>query len=198
VTQQAIIALLVRCWPPYSRSSRACITVRQAISNTGSGARLWQRPARSAAQPFAFHPRTASLTIRNTFRRKGRVLLTETTLILAGVVFIMVMSSAASFTYTINWLTDVLGLRVLINFQRPLRIDEVMTVIDAQPNVDKWRCSCCNPARLSGTRMPRRAKMSSSMRCGRNQPACCRWLPGWLLPEDGHAVVLNRDRAEKV
>ena len=43
---------------------------------------------------------------------------------MAGVVFIMVMSSAASFTYTINYLIDNLGLRVLINFQHPIRIDE--------------------------------------------------------------------------
>ena len=49
-------------------------------------------------------PRQPALTLRNTFRRKGRVVLTQITLIMAGVVFIMVMSSAASFTYTITFL----------------------------------------------------------------------------------------------
>jgi putative ABC transport system permease protein len=137
VTQQAIIALLVpllaALWPIFSGVR---ITVRQAISATGSG-RLWQRPARSAAQPFTF-PASHGQPDHSQYVPPQRACAAHRDdADLAGVVFIMVMSSAASFTYTINWLTDVLGLRVLINFQRPLRIDEVMTVIDAQPNVDK-------------------------------------------------------------
>ena len=81
-------------------------------------------------------PRQAILTLRNTFRRKGRVVLTQITLIMAGVVFVMVMSSAASFTYTINYLTDSLGLKVLMYFERPVRIDEAKAIIESQPDVE--------------------------------------------------------------
>ena len=84
--------------------------MRQAISNYGIGGSFGKGLLDRLLSRLRFLPRTVSLTIRNTFRRKGRVVLTEITLIMAGVVFIMVMSSAASFTYTINYLTDIAGL----------------------------------------------------------------------------------------
>ena len=103
IIQQALIALLVpllaALWPVFAGVR---ITVREAISNYGIGAGFGKGLLDRLLSRLRFLPRTASLTIRNTFRRKGRVVLTEITLIMAGVVFIMVMSSAASFTYTIN------------------------------------------------------------------------------------------------
>jgi putative ABC transport system permease protein len=92
------------------------ISVREAISNYGISAGYGKGPLDRLLSRLSFLPRAASLTIRNTFRRKGRVVLTEITLILAGVVFVMVLSSAESFTYTIRALTESLGLKVLISF----------------------------------------------------------------------------------
>ncbi|HZY41505.1 MAG TPA: ABC transporter permease, partial [Anaerolineae bacterium] len=138
VVTQVIVSLLVplvaALWPVFSGVR---ITVREAISNYGIGAGFGRGWLDRWLARLRFLPRTASLTIRNTFRRKGRVTLTQVTLIMAGVVFIMVMSSAASFTYTIKFLTDTLGLKVLVNFQQPYRVDEITSVIAAQPNVDQ-------------------------------------------------------------
>jgi len=201
VIQQAIIALLVpllaALWPIFSGVR---ITVRQAISSYGIGGGFGEGLLDRLLSRLRFLPRTASLTIRNTFRRKGRVVLTEITLILAGVVFLMVMSSAASFTYTINYLIDNVGLRVLINFQRPLRIDELLPVINAQPNIDKVEMELLQASTAFRNKdaeegedvfvyavRPESTLLKLPVVAGR-----------WLLPEDGHAVVLNRNRADKL
>ncbi len=201
VMQQAIIALLVpllaAAWPVFAGVR---ITVREAISNYGIGAGFGKSLLDRLLSRVRFLPRTASLTIRNAFRRKGRVVLTEITLIMAGVVFIMVMSSAASFTYTINYVTDTLGLRVLVNFQRPYRIDEIMAVIDAQPKIDQAEMQL-----LQASTVFRKAEADkgedvyvSAVRPDSTLIKLPVTAGRWLLPTDGHAVVLNRDRAEKL
>jgi putative ABC transport system permease protein len=196
--QQAIIALcvplLAALWPVYAGVR---ITVRQAISNYGIGGSFGKGLLDRLLSRLRFLPRTVSLTIRNTFRRKGRVVLTEVTLVMAGVVFIMVTSSGASFTYTINYLTDTLGLRVLINFQRPYRSAEIVNIIEAQPHIDRSEMQLFQASTLftqaeadkgddvfiSAVR-PETKLLKLPLTTGR-----------WLVPADGHAVVLNRDRA---
>lgn len=201
VTQQVLIGVLIpllaALWPIYAGVR---VTVREAISSYGIDTGFGKGWLDRLLSRLRFLPRTVSLTIRNTFRRKGRVVLTQITLIMAGVVFIMVMSSGASFTYTINSLTDSLGLKVLINFQRPFRIDEITSIVEAQPNVDKFEMQLFQSSTafksqeaekgedifVSAVR-PANALMSLPLISGR-----------WLLPDDGHAVVLNRDRADKL
>jgi putative ABC transport system permease protein len=201
VIQQIVIGLLVpllaALWPVFSGVR---ITVREAISDYGIGAGFGKGLLDRLLSRLRFLPRTASLTIRNTFRRKGRVVLTQITLIMAGVVFIMVMSSAASFTYTINFLTDTLGLKVLINFQHPIRIDEIMAVIEAQPNVDKVEMQLFQSSTIFKNKDAEKGE-DIFVSAVRPDSALLR-LPvisgRWLLPGDGHAVVLNRDRADKL
>lgn len=201
VITQAVVSLLVpllsALWPVFSGVR---ITVREAISNYGIGAGYGRGLLDRALARLRFLPRTASLTIRNTFRRKGRVALTQITLIMAGVVFIMVRSSAASFTYTIQFLTDTLGLKVLVNFQQPYRVDEITSVIAAQPNVDQIEMQLFQAGTafigkdvekgedifLNAFR-PESTLIDLPVTSGR-----------WLLPDDDHAVVVNQDRATKL
>jgi putative ABC transport system permease protein len=201
VTQQIMVGLLVpllaALWPVFSGVR---ITVREAISNYGIGGSFGKGPLDRLLSRLSFLPRAASLTIRNTFRRKGRVVLTEITLILAGVVFVMVQSSAASFTYTIQALTESLGLKVLINFQQPMRSDEITALIKAQPNVDKIEMQLFQ----TGTAFKNKeAEKGEDIFINAVRPESeLLKLPvvagRWLLPDDEHAVVLNRDRADKL
>ncbi|HET7376762.1 MAG TPA: ABC transporter permease, partial [Anaerolineae bacterium] len=96
ITQQLLIGLLVpllaALWPIYTGVR---VTVREAISNYGIDMSYGRGLLDRLLSRLRFLPRTVSLTIRNTFRRKGRVVLTELTLILAGIVFNMVASSGA-------------------------------------------------------------------------------------------------------
>ena len=192
-----LVPLLAALWPVFAGVR---ITVREAISSYGIGGGFGHGLLDRVLARLGFLPRTASLTLRNTFRRKGRVALTQITLIMAGVVFIMVMSSAASFTYTIDFLTDTLGLKVLVNFQRPYRVDEITAVIAAQPNVDQVEVQLFQPATafvnaavdkgedvFVNAFRPDSGLIKLPVTAGR-----------WLLPEDDHAVVLNQDRAAKL
>ncbi len=201
VITQVIVSLLVpllaALWPVFAGVR---ITVREAISNYGISGDFGRGLLDRLLSALRFLPRTASLTIRNTFRRKGRVVLTQITLIMAGVVFIMVRSSAASFTYTINFLTDTLGLKVLVNFQQPYRIDEVTALIAAQPNVDQIEAQLFQS---STAFISKDAEKGEDIFVNAFRPESkLIHLPitsgRWLLPDDGYAVVLNQDRANKL
>ena len=82
----------------------AAITVRQAISSYGLGGdfgsdwfdQVIERIGRRFLAPYQ------AIALANTFRRKGRLLLTELVLVIAGVVFLMVMSLSSSLTATLD------------------------------------------------------------------------------------------------
>ncbi|UCG26041.1 MAG: hypothetical protein JSW55_08675, partial [Chloroflexota bacterium] len=94
----AVITPLLAAAIPVISGSR--ITVNQAISTYGLSAkptlldRAFSRTRRV--------PRLLVLTVTNTFRRKGRVFLTQITLVLSGLIFMMVMSARDSVTYTLS------------------------------------------------------------------------------------------------
>jgi putative ABC transport system permease protein len=201
VTQQVIVALavplLAALWPVYSGVR---LSVSQAISSYGIGATFGKGLIDRVLARVRGLPRQTILTLRNTFRRKGRVVLTQITLIMAGVVFIMVMSSAASFTYTINYLTDSLGLKVLMYFERPVRTDEAKAIIESQPDVEfveftLFQSSTAYQDKASAEGQdifinavqPDSRLLELTQRQGR-----------WLLPEDEHAVVVTTDVAGKM
>jgi putative ABC transport system permease protein len=201
VLQQAFVALLVpliaALWPVYSGVR---LTVREATSNYGIGATFGKGLIDRLLAQVRGLPRQTILTLRNTFRRKGRVVLTQITLIMAGVVFIMVMSSAASFTYTINYLTDSLGLKVLMYFQQPVRIEEATAIIESQPNIEFAEFTLFQSSTAYQDKdtdegqdifinavQPDSRLLQLTVAEGR-----------WLLIEDEHAVVLSTDIAGKM
>ncbi|CAG0928854.1 Macrolide export ATP-binding/permease protein MacB [Thermoflexales bacterium] len=201
VAQQVSVALLVpllaALWPVYSGVR---LSVSAAISNYGIGATFGKGLIDRLLARVRGLPRQTILTLRNTFRRKGRVVLTQITLIMAGVVFIMVMSSAASFTYTINYLTDSLGLKVLMYFQQPVRIEEAKAIIESQPNIEFAEFTLFQSSTAYQDKdtdegqdifinavQPDSRLLQLTVAEGR-----------WLLIEDEHAVVLSTDIAGKM
>ncbi len=145
-------------------------------------------------------PRPLALTLRNTFRRKGRVVLTQITLVMAGVVFLMVMSSAESFSHTLAFLTNSLGFKVQIGFQRPVRNEEVQAIIAAQPNVEHVEMQLFETS--TAYRGKDDVKGEDIFLNGVQPDSQLIKLPviqgRWLLPEDDHAVVLTNEVAGKL
>jgi putative ABC transport system permease protein len=190
--------LLVSLIPVFSG---ARITVREAISTYGlsaGGGVLDRLLARARLVP-----RLVSLTISNTFRNKGRVLLTQITLVLSGLIFMMVISVRDSTVYTFGDVTfSINNFDVFFGFEDLERIDWVKDLTLAHPDVkavEMWRGGSAEIRRadqpeseddrsvsLSGVPVPT-ALYVPQMRAGR-----------WLLPEDGYAVVLNQELAEEV
>jgi putative ABC transport system permease protein len=66
--------------------------------------------------------------LRNTFRRKGRLLLTLLTLTIGGAIFIAVFNVQASLENYVSQLGNYFLADVSLNFDRPYRISEIEAV----------------------------------------------------------------------
>ena len=81
------------------------------------------------------------LSLRNTFRSRGRLALTLTTLTLAGAIFISVFSVRASLFRTLNDLTQWRAFDSVLTFVRPYRAVKVQQEAQSVPGVaqtDVW------------------------------------------------------------
>src|SRR5690606_21371097 len=134
LTQMAICLLaplLISLVPLFSG---ARITVREAISTYGLNTRAGRLDRWLAG--FQRLSRLIILMISNTFRNKGRVILTQLTLVGSGLIFMMIMSTWDSVKFTFNdMLFDMLRYNVTLQFEEPERIEAVESLTLAQPGV---------------------------------------------------------------
>ena len=101
-------------------------------------------------------PVRVALSLRNTFRRPGRVILTLLTLTVSGAFFMMVYSTQYSFEKTIDNIFAGFGYEVEIDFEQLQRMDEVIPLIESRPNVknaEMWVFRTAN-AKIPGTSGP--------------------------------------------
>ncbi len=190
-----ITPLLAAMWPVLQG---VAISVREALSAYGLGTGHyglgWVDQLLGRVRGI---PRLLALSLRNTFRRTGRVFLTELTLIMAGGVFMMVMSANYSFQHTIEHIYEGFGWNVILGFDNWQRIEEVIPLVESHPGVEQaemwmWRNGAI---RLTGTdtinytayvrAIPADTELfQPELTAGRN-----------LLPTDGHALLLNQKLA---
>ncbi len=179
--------------------SGARVTVREAVSTYGlrSTTSLLDR----LLAKMQWLSRLAVLTISNTFRHRGRVILTQISLVLSGLIFMMVLSVWDSTTYTFgDFLFTLLKFNGRLVFKNPQRIERVETLALAQPDVkavEMWhleggRIRLANRDKsdddkqvtMFGVPLPT-ALYGPKLRAGR-----------WLQPGDTDAIVLNQKLAE--
>jgi putative ABC transport system permease protein len=150
-----------------------------------SGANLW----------FARHTlrRPLLLSLRNTFRSKGRLALTLITLTLGGAIFMGVFSVQASLDQTLDDLLRWWGFDVMVIPARPYRADKMIQAALDVPGVvaaDVW-------FQLPARRMRPDGIESDNLYFFVPHPdsplvPAPKIIAGrWLLPEDENAVVLN-------
>jgi putative ABC transport system permease protein len=199
---QAVVGLLtpaLASLPPFLANLR--VTAAEAMrvgyqSRKGRfGAGLIDRLLSGTALWFARRVllRPLLLSIRNTFRSKGRLALTLLTLTLAGAIFIGVFSVQASLDQTVDDLMRWWGFDAIVYLARPYRTEKITQTALATPGVaaaDTWVQLPARRIRPDGTEgdniyffVPRPDSPlvpSPKMIAGR-----------WLLPEDENAVVLN-------
>jgi putative ABC transport system permease protein len=196
VAFQAAVALLsplVIAIVPILAGAR--VTVREAISTyglAGSGGLVDRLLAR-----VQFIPRLLSLTISNTFRNKRRVVLTQVTLVGAGIIFMMVMNTRVSLLYTFSdMLFTIFELNVMLDLKHEERIEEIEALTWSYPEVqavEVWGAAT-GTARLQG--QPESNEDSEINLRGLPLPSQT-YVPQlragrWLQPEDSYAVVLNQ------
>jgi putative ABC transport system permease protein len=150
-----------------------------------SGANLW----------FARRvlPRPLLLSVRNIFRRKGRLALTLITLTLAGATFIGVFSVSASLGQATDDIMRLWNFDTLITFRQPYRIKKIKREAERVPGVARTDIWIQLPGRrvredgsesgviyLFAPRADSELAISPVIVQGR-----------WLLPEDDNALVVN-------
>jgi len=112
----------------------ARVTVRKAISTHGIGSGFGQGWLDRLVGQIRCLPRLLALSLRNTFRRKGRVALTLAVLTFSGAVFTMVMSTGGSFDNTLTIMFE-LGGDVAISLDRPQRVSRLVEIAETVPGV---------------------------------------------------------------
>ena len=143
VMTQAAVAFLIPLGAgffPVNQGAR--INVRRAISNDRPGA----QPTRSAlldrmTSAFSWISRPILLSIRNTFRQKGRLTLTIFTLTIAGAIFIAVFNVRDSLKNMMDLLMAHFIADVSISFSQPYpisRIEQVILPVPGVENVEGW------------------------------------------------------------
>ncbi len=195
----AIIAPMLVALIPVVNGSR--ITVREAISTYGlaTHATLLDR----AIARLKKVSRLILLTVSNTFRHKGRVILTQITLVLSGLIFMMVMSVGDSTMYTFNdLLFSILNSNINLGLNGSERISRVEELTMRHPDVQAVEMWALNggsgrpyqneatdddPSVLAFGVPAETTLYGYQMRDGR-----------WLNESDTYSVVLNQEVAERM
>lgn len=180
----------------------AGITVQEAITSyglTGGGGLV----DRLLAQ-IAFLPRMTSMAVSNTFRNKTRLLMTQLTLVGAGVLFMAVLSARSSIEYTFGpILFQTLQTDILLGFEDEERFEAVETLTrHIEPKtqmVEMWGTASATirPANqpesfddrnaiVTGMPLPSQV-YNATLRQGR-----------WLSPTDTYALVIHQKEAAKI
>jgi putative ABC transport system permease protein len=179
------------------------IPAANAISQTGLGRGQYGRHlVDRLISGIRGIPVMAALSLRNTFRRPGRVILTLLTLTISGAFFIMVYSTQYSFEKTIDTIFAGFGYEVEIDFEYLQLIDEVIPLIESRPNVknaEMWVFRTAN-AKVPGTEGPG-SEYEVFVRGVPSQSPIFkpRLTAGRMLdPMDAQAILLNQKLAGKM
>jgi len=168
-------------------------SVRQALSDyampkTGARQGFFSR----AMTRLRLIPRPLMLSLRNTFRRKGRLVLTLATLTLAGAIFIAVFSVRASLLLTLDDALRYWGEDATIQFARPYRTELLEREARSVPGVvsaETWDFASARWERPDGTQSDAVTIVGAPNPTHMIDPIMVEGR--WLLPEDENAIVIN-------
>ena len=131
------------------------MTVREAVSDYGTNAEQvrdgWLTRAINSVRGLS---RPMQLSLRNTFRRRGRLALTLITLILGGMLFMTVGSVRSSLNGLIEQGLDYYQFDVQIQFEQPYRTQRVEQVVRSLPGVaivEGWLGAQATPILADGS-----------------------------------------------
>jgi putative ABC transport system permease protein len=189
---QAVVALVVpvlAALGPIIGGAR--ITPREAISTYGLGDGFGSGWLDRLTTHLRFLPRPLTLSLRNSLRHKTRVVLTLLTLSIAGIMFVGVLAVGDSLDRTLELLIRDLGLDVWVVFGQPERAERLTEIAETVPGVlhaEVWDQRPAYLALATGEDkeiylmgVPDASAMfHPRIVQGRN-----------LLPDDGHAILLN-------
>jgi putative ABC transport system permease protein len=185
-----LVPMVAALWPILSGTH---ITVREALDSAGVSSSYGTSKIDRLIRAIRGLPRPVLLSLRNTFRRKGRVVLTLITLTMGGAIFISVFSIQDSLWRTIDEFTARLyNFDTEIYLERPYRTNYLQRQAQEVPGVVAAEAQIQTTARriFAGDREgeklqlfavpPDTTTMDPPIKEGR-----------WLLPADENAVVIS-------
>lgn len=178
---------------PILRGTR--ITVREAISDYGGGSGgLSSGRFDRVLEQLRGISRPTLISLRNTFRRKGRLILTLTTLTLASAIFISVFSVRSSLYRTMDDAFEYWNYEVTVDFSRAYRAGYLARAALDFPGVagaEAWGFRGTTRIRPDDTESDNILLIAPQPQTTLLNPTL---LEGrWLLPDDENAVVINTD-----
>lgn len=184
------VPLLAAVWPILGGVR---VTAREAMSAHGTGkAEFGRGIADRLLESVRGLSRPTLLSLRNTFRRKGRLALTLTTLVLGGATFIAVFCVRDSTVATLDEALDYFKYDLEIAFRKPYRSEFVESIALRVPGVNQAESpfgTTVRPLRDDGSEGDNVSMLALKADTDLIQPIL---LEGrWLLPGDDNAVVLN-------
>jgi len=137
VVTQTLIAILIPLGAGFFPvNSGAKTSVQRAISNYRPGDQTKKRKfVNIDTKWFSWISRPILLSFRNTFRKRGRLILTIFTLTVAGAVFIAVFNVRDSMTNVMSQLMQHFMGDVTVNFRQPYRVSKIEQNLLAIPGV---------------------------------------------------------------
>ncbi|MCB0033303.1 MAG: FtsX-like permease family protein [Anaerolineales bacterium] len=145
-----LVPLLAAIYPILAA---ARITIREAISDTGIGDSVTvPKPLEALLHRLPFS-RPLRISLRNTFRRRGRLILTLLTLALGGAIFISVLTVRNSLFATLEETLANQGYDVQVQLNRPYRqepIERLLWQIPEVTAVESWRTAVGIPLDETG------------------------------------------------
>lgn len=171
------------------------ITVREAMSTYG----LAQGSAKRGVVEMALErisglSRPMLLSLRNTFRRKGRLALTLATLVLGGAIFISVFSARDSAYLTLEDALRYYNFDVVIDFERPYGTGQIRSEATTVPGVVQTETPVASMARRvrpDGNDGAQLVVFALPATTSLIQPTVVEGR--WLVNEDENGIVINTD-----
>jgi putative ABC transport system permease protein len=194
VVLQFIVALLIPLGAGFLPvNSGAKTNVRQAISSDrpagdSSGIGLFQR----ISKWVSWASRPILLSLRNTFRRKGRLLLTIFTLTVAGGIFIAVFNVRSSMNHFMGQIGEHFKADITLSFSRPYpvtRIERAVLPIPGVTALEGWGAASVDILNHDDDVMETIQIMAPPMG---SQLVSAEMVAGrWLEPGDREALVVS-------
>jgi putative ABC transport system permease protein len=192
----ALIAPLIAAIAPILSGARK--TVREALSDYGIDGAAKTSTRDNVFSRFVPISRPVMISLRNTFRRKGRLVMTLATLTLGGAIFIGVISARQGLVRTLDAALGYWGWDFSVNFANPYPQETVARVAAGVPGVravETWgfgSATILNEDRKDGVGFSLTAPPADSAML---KPIMVRGR--WINDSDVDAIVLNTEVLER-
>jgi putative ABC transport system permease protein len=190
---QAVVGLVVPLLAglvPVINGAR--LTVREAISNYGLSTGGSRSAFDALLESVRGLPRPLLLSLRNTFRRKARLALTLSTLILGGAIFIGVLNVRLGLYAALDKTFGYFLADVNVEFNRPYRMERIAGMVEDIPGLDRmegWGFGTAQAMKADGVTGDEVIFVAPPASSNLIEPVLT--AGRWLLPEDENAVVLG-------